>query len=186
VNTLLNKILLNSKNKVLSRLIAYSVFLICIIIIGHIFISVPVTEKQKFVFSEYYNIQDSIKSISLNTSDSILAHSRIMIDKGVMIDWDDAALWLENIRSYAFISGVEITYEIDSLRSFPEGGTNFFIISVRFEAISVDGKFETIMQFVEDVSNDTTVTTRLDNIEFNADVAGLQKTYFQLTGWIRL
>lgn len=181
-----DKILLSAHRKMVVRILLYSVVLISVGIVAHVYMSIEKMERKKAIFSEYFALQDSLQSIQIQASDSVLEASRSAVKKGIINGWDDAAWWIENIRAYAFISGIEITYQIDSLISFPEGGEHFFKIPIHVEATPSDGKFETVMAFIQDVCSDTTMITNLEKIEFTADELGINQTHFTLIGWIKL
>ena len=183
---LLDKILLDKKNKMIARLITAICLALSIVIIGHVYLSVPKMEENKQLFNHYFTLLDSIQLLQKEVSDSALENSKKMIDKGVLIGWDNAAIWLENIRTLASVSNIDITYQIDSLVSFPEGGEKFFKMPVRIDVIPIDGKFETVMEFVQDICSDTLVNTCFENIEFTGDAVGLSQVHIKLTNWIRL
>lgn len=187
MNKWLQQYLKSQRNCLILRMVFWGVLLICVGILLFAFLRLNTINKKELTLNELFTIRNTISQLKLNVSDSLVL-KQVSSDKqsGILQGWEEAALWIEHIAFLAANAGIEIEYIIDSLETIPQGGTEVYLMPLHIGILANDAGFGATMQFIENISADTTVTMIYGNLEMLGSDEGLKRTELLLKRWIRI
>jgi hypothetical protein len=186
MNKIIDALLQNQRTRLIIRIALYLVILLSTAMAYKIYQSSVTISRQNQYIKQWNMLSNVVAQEEKTITDSMVNQSRAAAAQGLFLGWNSVATWLENIRAKAIDSGVNISYELEPTKQLSRFDENYSLLSVNINASPKDGKFETIMKFIENISSDSSVTVSLVKLEFTGNGNGLTNTTFKLTGCILL
>lgn len=184
MNRLLSWIVGNSKPRWLFRVAMVSVLLVFSWVYSMIH-TMEIQFHQKMALqAEMWKLDEDVRLLELDCSDSILLRSRDSATSKMLKDWHDFAIWSEKARNLAIRKEVDMDWKVGDLKSIPGYGMSVSSIPVSIKVLPWSRSFEETISYVQNLSKNSKVAWRLEEVWIQGTGEGVVDSRILLQGWI--
>jgi hypothetical protein len=138
------------------------------------------------ILNTYFALKDSVEALKSIAADSLFQLSENESHKGLLMGWNQAAIWLEEIKTKGKERNIEIDYTIDTLTPIMPENTDIMQFPIVMRLKPFDGKFSTGLSFIKMLCSDTVHLVSLHSVECIGESRGIGEFNVHIVGWIHL
>jgi hypothetical protein len=176
----------NQRSRLYIRIAMYVIIILSAAMAYCIYYASASISHQNQCIRQWGALRNSCARENLSLNDSLVDFSRMQTDRGLFHGWNSVASWLENIRANAIASKVAISYELEPVQRLTQLDEKYSVLSVKFNAIPKDGKFQTVMKFIEAICQDSSASISMTKLEIIGNDNQLTSVAFRLAGCLKL